>query len=62
MDPATQFFAKLKKVCVTLESETGDLLERFEKRHDECDTGELRKPTCPSLYEWTIPYSNNYDN
>lgn len=38
MEPTTQFFAKLKKLGVTLESETAKLLEQFEKRHDECDT------------------------
>lgn len=38
MEPTTRFFAKLKKVGVTLESETSQLLERFEKRHDECDS------------------------
>lgn len=42
MEPTTQFFAKLKKLGVTLESETAKLLEQFEKRHDECDTGEFQ--------------------
>lgn len=42
MEPTTQFFAKLKKLGVTLESETAKLLDQFEKRHDECDTGEFQ--------------------
>ncbi|XP_056910835.1 spindle and kinetochore-associated protein 3 isoform X2 [Takifugu flavidus] len=38
MDPTAEFFAKLKKLAVTLESETGRLQQVFESRKSEDDT------------------------
>lgn len=40
MDPTVEFFAKLKKLAVTLESETSRLQQAFETRKSEDDTGE----------------------
>lgn len=40
MDPTVEFFAKLKKLAVTLESETDSLQKVFETRKSEDDTGE----------------------
>lgn len=40
MDPTVEFFAKLKKLAVTLESETGTLQQVFETRKNEDDSGE----------------------
>lgn len=40
MDPTIEFFAKLKKLAVTLESETDILRQVFETRKSEGDTGE----------------------
>lgn len=40
MDPTVEFFAKLKKLAVTLESETGRLQQVFETRKSEDDSGE----------------------
>lgn len=40
MDPTVEFFAKLKKLAVTLESETDRLQQAFETRNSEDDTGE----------------------
>lgn len=44
MDPTAEFFAKLKKLAVTLESETGRLQQVFESRKSEDDTGETKQP------------------
>nr|XP_046260297.1 spindle and kinetochore-associated protein 3 isoform X2 [Scatophagus argus] len=38
MDPTTRFFAKLKKLAVTLESETAKLQQAFENRNNDCDS------------------------
>lgn len=40
MDPTTRFFAKLRKLAVTLESETAKLQHAFESRNDDGDSGE----------------------
>lgn len=40
MDPTVEFFAKLKKLAVTLESETARLQQAFENRKSDDDTGE----------------------
>lgn len=40
MDPTVQFFAKLKKVAVTLETETAKLQHAFDNRHNDDDSGE----------------------
>lgn len=40
MDTTVEFFATLKKLAVTLESETDQLQQRFENRKSEDDTGE----------------------
>lgn len=40
MDPTVEFFAKLKKLAVTLESETDRLQQAFESRSSEDDAGE----------------------
>lgn len=40
MDPTTQFFAKLKKLAVTLESETAKLQHSFDNRNNDGDSGE----------------------
>lgn len=40
MDPTLEFFAKLKKLAVTLESETERLQQAFESRKSEDDAGE----------------------
>lgn len=44
MDPTVEFFAKLKKLAVTLESETGRLQQVFETRKNEDDSGEWNRP------------------
>lgn len=44
MDPTAEFFAKLKKLAVTLESETERLQQVFENRKSEDDTGETNSP------------------
>lgn len=44
MDPTVEFFAKLKKLAVTLESETERLQQVFESRKSEDDTGETKQP------------------
>ncbi|KAE8299751.1 Spindle and kinetochore-associated protein 3 [Larimichthys crocea] len=38
MDPTTRFFAKLRKLAVTLESETAKLQHAFESRNDDGDS------------------------
>ncbi|XP_037095026.1 spindle and kinetochore-associated protein 3 isoform X1 [Syngnathus acus] len=38
MDPDSEFFAKLKKMCRTLETETARLQKTFENRHDSPDS------------------------
>lgn len=44
MDPTARFFSKLRKLAVTLETETTKLQENFEKRNnddeDDDDSGE----------------------
>ena len=40
MDPTRKFFSKLKKLAVTLESETVKLQHAFEKRNEDGDSGE----------------------
>lgn len=40
MDPTVHFFAKLKKLAVTLESETVRLQNVFENRNNDGDSGE----------------------
>lgn len=40
MDPTVQFFAKLKKVAVTLETDTAKLQHAFDNRHNDDDSGE----------------------
>lgn len=40
MDPTTHFFAKLKKVAVTLETETAKLQHAFDNRQNDDDSGE----------------------
>lgn len=41
MDPTSQFFSKLRKLAVGLESETVRLQRLYEKRHNEPDDGKL---------------------
>ncbi|XP_057708714.1 spindle and kinetochore-associated protein 3 [Corythoichthys intestinalis] len=38
MDPTKEFFAKLKKLCGTLETETARLQQTFESRHESVDS------------------------
>ncbi|XP_077583690.1 SKA complex subunit 3 [Stigmatopora nigra] len=38
MDPTTEFFAKLKKVCGKLETETDRLRQTFDRRHENVDS------------------------
>ncbi|XP_077473651.1 SKA complex subunit 3 [Stigmatopora argus] len=38
MDPTTEFFAKLKKVCGKLETETARLRQTFDSRHENVDS------------------------
>lgn len=49
MDSTTQFFSKLKKLAVTLESETAKLQLAFENRNsgddDDDDSGEKQADT-----------------
>ncbi|CAL1582972.1 unnamed protein product [Knipowitschia caucasica] len=40
MDPTSQFFAKLRKVAATVETETNKLKSSFEHRNSEDDSGE----------------------
>lgn len=40
MDPTVQFFAKLKKLAATLETETANLQHAFENRNKDDDSGE----------------------
>lgn len=47
MDPTVEFFAKLKKLAATVESETDRLQQAFESRNSEDDAGE-RPPHSPS--------------
>lgn len=47
MDPTVEFFAKLKKLAVTLESETERLRHVFENRKSNDDTGEWRRQNNP---------------
>lgn len=44
MDPTVEFFAKLRRLAVTLESETERLRQVFESRKSEDDTGETKQP------------------
>jgi len=48
MYPTSQFFSKLRKLAVTLESETSRLQNSFENRNNDGDSGELsgHKQTC----------------
>lgn len=50
MDPTTKFFSKLKKLAVTLESETVKLQQAFENRNkdgDSDDSGEWHTENQP---------------
>lgn len=40
MDPTSQFFGRLRKLAVTVESQTASLQRDFENRHNEDDAGE----------------------
>lgn len=40
MDPTVHFFAKLKKLGATLETETANLQHTFENRNKDVDGGE----------------------
>lgn len=40
MDPTRQFFTTLRKLAVTLESETTKLQHAFENRNNDEDSGE----------------------
>lgn len=43
--PTTVFFSKLKKLAVTLETETAKLQHTFENRNNEADSGEWHTQT-----------------
>ncbi|XP_041856801.1 spindle and kinetochore-associated protein 3 [Melanotaenia boesemani] len=45
MDPTSQFFSKLRKLAVTLESETARLQNAFDNRKDDGDSGEAPENT-----------------
>uniref|UniRef100_A0A3Q1F238 Uncharacterized protein n=1 Tax=Acanthochromis polyacanthus TaxID=80966 RepID=A0A3Q1F238_9TELE len=44
MDPTSRFFSRLRKLAVTLESETSRLQQAFESRKEEPDSGEWDTP------------------
>uniref|UniRef100_A0A3Q2YAQ7 Spindle and kinetochore associated complex subunit 3 n=1 Tax=Hippocampus comes TaxID=109280 RepID=A0A3Q2YAQ7_HIPCM len=54
MDLKSEFFAKLKKLCRTLETETAQLQQTFNYRHDNADCGQLDNIPDTSIHSTQI--------
>lgn len=56
--PTTRFFTKLKKVAMTLESETAKLQNTFENRNNDSDSGEWQLTGKPAVQPLNIKYKS----